>query len=209
MRASSSPARPPHSLGISHAVARLTAVRSTVLVACSSVLREQGFHEQYENALPRGLPQDHYDVLLHAIAGTWVSVDLARTHYATCDMLDIRPDQALEFGRIAGRRLLGVVLGTMVRATAAAGGTPWTLLEYASHVYKRVYQGGGISIAPTGPKDARMSLHGVPFVASSYYRRALPGVVSSLLEPVCHRVVCRALGPGPTPDSFLFRAQWV
>ena len=182
----------------------LTGVRSTLLLASVESLRDEGYFEAYDASLGPAARRE----VLQAVAGAWVSVEAAQEHYAACDGLGLAASVQAALGGRTFRRMKGTLLGTAVRAAAGAGVTPWTIMGMVDRFWARAYQGSGIGVLRTGPKDAEVEMAGTPLVTSAYYRNAFRGLVVGLFELVTTRCIVAELPAGATPTARRFRAQW-
>lgn len=179
------------------------AIRSTVIVGSYGVLRERGLFDAYAAALP---PKAH-DVLVHTVAGAWIPLDLALTHYAACDSLGLPPDTIAQLGRGVFDRIRGTLLGTTVRMAREAGVTPWTVLPHLQRFWDRAYQGGGLSVVKMGPKEARGEVVQARLCESLYFRHALRGLLGGVLELFCQKAYVSALST-QAPASVAYQMQW-
>jgi hypothetical protein len=181
----------------------MTHARSTILIGSLAAI--QASHgERYAAALS---PKAR-EVLLHLVAGTWVPVDLALEHYRACETLGLPLDEQLANGRETFARAGATIFGTMTRMAREVGVTPWTLLPHMQRFWDRGYDGGGISVIKTGPKDCRVEATAIPLFRSPYYRVAVRGVVWSVFE-LFSRKVFVSERKSRSPDAIVLHAQWV
>src|SRR5207237_7719063 len=85
--------------------------RSTVLLGSLAVVRETGKLEAYKAQVPG----PHRDILMNMVAGAWVPMDIAFSHYEACDSLGWSIDQQVANGRSTFDRTAGTLLGPMDR----------------------------------------------------------------------------------------------
>lgn len=168
-----------------------------------AVVRGSGRFDEYVAQLSPEMREP----LLEAVAGTWIPMNVALAHYVACDALAFSTEQAVANGRATFDRTSGTLLGTMIRMAREAGVTPWTVFPHFQRFWERGYDGGGVSVVKTGPKEARIELVQVPLLASRYYRGALRGLVTAVVELFCRRAFL-AERAGPTHSGIALRAQW-
>ena len=129
-------------------------------------------------------------------------------HYAACDALALTREQQVANGRAVFEKTRGTLLGTIVRMAKEAGVTPWTIFPYFQRFWERGYDGGGVTIVKSGPKEVRIELTQFPLFESPYYRNALRGLLTGVFELFCTKayiVDC----PGTRPRwTMAVRVQW-
>jgi Protein of unknown function (DUF2378) len=179
------------------------AIRSTVIVGSFAVLRENALFDAYTAALP----PDARELLVNVVVGAWIPLDLALNHYAACDSLDLPADTIAQMGRGVFDRIRGTLLGTTVRMAKEAGVTPWTVLPHLQRFWDRAYQGGGIRVTKTGPKEARGEVVQARISESNYFRHALRGLLAGVLELFCRRAFVSIL-PIVGSGSVTYKMQW-
>jgi hypothetical protein len=180
-------------------------VRSTLLMGTMTALKNGGHFDTW----CRELPPAHRDVLLRAVAGTWIPAETAMAHYRACDSLGLSADVEAQLGGATFDRVRGTLLGTMLRMANGAGVTPWTLLSQIQRFWDRAYDGAGIQVARTGPKDAEVELAHNPFADTHYHRNALRGVFRAVLRLFCREAYVQERKGYRAPGTFSVRAQWV
>ena len=181
-------------------------IRSTVVVSGIAVLRSRSLFEAYEARLESAMR----DVLVSAVAGTWLPVDAGMQHFAALDALDLGADVSYEIGAASGKRFGSTVWGTLVRVAMAAGGAnPWVVLSAYDRMFGRGFRGGGFAVWQLGPKEAAVELQGVPFCRYAYFRDAFRGAHSSLLELFSSTVYVREVPDTARPSGFTVRISWV
>jgi len=178
--------------------------KSTVLQSSVAAVRMSTRFDAYM----RHLPPAHQQVLLHAVAGTWIPIDVAHAHYEACDAAGFTADEAFANGRRTFDQAGQVVFGTVLKMAKAAGVTPWTTLEQLQRFCARGYDGGGVQVHRLGPKEARIQVVKVRLMESPYYRGALRGVFASAMELFCTKVYLTEK-PGARPfGTITMRQQW-
>jgi hypothetical protein len=182
----------------------VTKVRSTFVIGSIDTMRAAGQYDAYA----RLLADADRETLLNAVPATWLPVSVATTHYAACDRLGIPAAEASRRGRAALERLGGLVYGTAVGMAKQAGATPWTVLPALQRFWNRAYDGGGIAVYRSGPKDARIDLVSCALCQVPYYRHALGGLLEGLTALFCTKLYLREMTQPRGADSVSFRAQW-
>jgi hypothetical protein len=191
---------------ILHPPARTVApqhARSTVVVGSIGVLRAQGLVDRYVSELQ----PEHREILLGAVAGMWLPIDVTLAHYRACDALGLPPDQQFTNGRATFDKAGGSLLGTMIRMAKEAGVTPWTIYPHFQRFWERAYDGGGVSVVKLGPKEARIHVDRFTLLESPYYRHALRGLVTAVVELFCSKAYLTERG-ARAPHAITWRAQW-
>lgn len=170
-----------------------------------AAIKAAGYGEAYEALLPREM----HDTIVNTVAGMWLPVDVARAHYRACDGLNLSADAAAQLGRGTFARTKGLLLGAAVGLAKGVGVTPWTMVPHFQRFWLRGYDGGGVKVTKTGPKEFLMLITNFSLFESKYYRAALRGLTGSLLELVCQKAYVVERPVSAPESSILFRAQWV
>lgn len=180
-------------------------VRSTLVLGTLSALRDAGYLADYCAALP----VDHREPLVNAVAGTWIPVEAAMSHYRACDSLGLLPDVEAQLGAATFERVRGTLLGTMARVAHGAGVTPWTLLGQLQRFWDRAYDGAGLQVTKLGPKEAVVDLVQCPFADTHYHRNALRGLLRSVVRVFCTQAYVHERRGPRAPGTYALRVQWV
>ncbi len=168
-------------------------------------VRDAGYDEAYREALPR----QHHAMIFHAVAGTWIPIEVAVAHYTACGMLGISHDRQLALGRVAGEQIQATILGTIVRMARESGVTPWTVLAQLQRFWSRAFDGGGLQITKMGPKDARIEIHRAPHADCPYWRAAFCGLAMGVVELFARKAYLQEIPERARPPGYAaFRAQW-
>jgi hypothetical protein len=178
--------------------------RSTLLIGSIDAVKTTDRWPRYLAALPAR----HHDILLQAVAGTWIPLEASLAHYATCDTLDFTQDEQVQNGRVTFDRSGATVFGTIIKMAKGAGVTPWTLISSFQRFWDRGYDGGGIAVYKLGPKEARIETVNIGLLESRYYKNALRGVVMGAMEKFCTKAYVTELPGKRGPHAALFRVQW-
>jgi hypothetical protein len=180
-------------------------VRSTLLMGAMASLKSAGHFEAYCKAVAPA----HRDVLLRAVAGTWIPGDTAMAHYVACDSLELSADVEAKLGGATFDRVRGTLLGTMLQLANGVGVTPWTLLGQIQRFWDRAYDGAGIQVRRLGPKDAHVDVVQCPFAETHYHRNALRGLFRAVVHLFCQQAYVQERKGYRAPGTMAFRAQWV
>jgi hypothetical protein len=178
--------------------------RSTVLLGSIASIRDLGRYDEYASLLPPSTRE----VLLGAVAGAWIPIDIALSHYRACEALNLAPEQQVANGRQTFDKTRGTLMGTLVRMAKAGGMTPWTVYPHFQRFWLRGYDGGGIRVTRIGPKEARLELVAFPLNDSRYYRHALRGLVMAITELFCTKSYMIEKTTGRAPGTVSYRLQW-
>lgn len=185
----------------------VTHVRGTLLVSSLQVLKEAGRYERYL----RELPEQWHEPVLFAIALSWVPVEVAIAHYAACDALALSDRELGTIGELVAGRLAETFLGSILQAARGAGvDAPWIALRAQPRIWDRIYQGGGVKVWRTGPKDAKAEFYGLPLTQFHYFRIAYCGYYRGLANLFVRSAYVKATrAEEPKPDTFAIAASWV
>jgi hypothetical protein len=179
-------------------------VRSTVLLGSVKAVRATGQFAAYERSLLR----EHKDTVLHAVAGTWIPVEVAAAHYDACDAAGFSEGAAFANGRHTFESAGNVIFGNVLTRAKSSGVTPWALLEQFPRFWERSYDGGAVGVNRVGPKEARVHILRSLLLESAYYRSALRGVVASAIDLLSVRAYV-VEKPGLRPSGTVtLRVQW-
>jgi len=179
-------------------------IRSTVIISSRAALEAEGRFAAYEShlaAAPR-------ETLRSAIAGTWLTFDVAVAHYSACEALALATSDQAYMGRKTGTRVNGTLLGTIARLARSAGVTPWTLIDQLPRFWSRGFDGGEIQPERLGPKEARITILEQPLMRFEYFRHGLAGTAESQLTPFCSRAYVRVERFNAQTMATSYRYQW-
>jgi hypothetical protein len=167
-------------------------------------LRQAGHFDGYAAAIP----EEHRDQLLQAVAGTWVPIDIAQSHYRACESLALSSETEVELGKSVFDRTGDTMFGTVIRLAKSTGATPWTLLPQLQRFWERGYDGGGIRVAKLGPKEVRIEVVQCALADSRYFRNAVRGLFGAVVQLFCSRVHVHEVSGQRLAGTFTVRAQW-
>lgn len=160
-----------------------TEVRSTLLCASLQSLRARGLFDAYLSHLS---PEQQVEV--HALtAGLWLPVERAVTHYEACDRLPLTREDRLELGGDVAHRIQQSLLSVIARLARESGVTPWLVLANAEKLRRHTWQGGGIRITKTAPKDARVEWTAQPCARFAHFRDGFAGILRALCDLYARR----------------------
>jgi hypothetical protein len=192
-------------LAFPHPLAPVRNVRSTLMLGGMASLEAAGFLDAYVAVAP----PEVRTTIQSSIAGMWIPIETAVAHYLACDKIGVSSDSAAKLGGGTFARTKGLLLGTAIGIAKTAGVTPWSLLPHLQRFWYRGVDGGGVRALKLGPKEAQIDFIGCPLFASRYFRGALRGLSTNLLELVCRKAYLHELRVDDTATAISFRVQWV
>jgi hypothetical protein len=179
-------------------------VRSTLLLGSLGAIEQAGYRDRWSSLVRAEVR----DALQYAVPGVWMSVEVALAHYSACDGLGLSDDAAAQLGASTFSRVKGTLLGTMLRMAQGTGVTPWTVLPHLQRFWNRAYDGAGIRVVKTGPKDAQIDLIQCALADVGYYRLALAGLLHSVIELFAARGYVRERRGRRPPGTLSLHVQW-
>jgi hypothetical protein len=186
------------------AVPMASSFRSTWLTTSLRALRERGHYERYLTYLPA----EYHEAVESSVAGVWLPVKVAVSHYEACGKLDLSIQEQLDIGAEVTKRIHGTVLGTLVRLATGAGATPWTVYSNLHRLWDRIWVGGGVGVFQLGPKEARIEVIAWPCSRVSYCRVAMRGVIHGVTDLFCQKAYVHEIPKLCTPTTLGFKVQW-
>jgi hypothetical protein len=178
--------------------------RSTILLGSIASVRAAGRYDEYAARLAA----TDRELLVGAVAGSWIPIDVAFSHYQACDALGFPVDQQVANGRATFDKTRGTLLGTLVRMAKAGGMTPWSVFPRCQRYWERGYDGGGVRVTKVGPKEARLDLVAFRLADSPYFRNALRGLVTGLTELFSTKAYVTERPGAHVAGSTSLRLQW-
>jgi hypothetical protein len=145
-----------------------TRIRSTLLAASVQGMREMGWESRYYQALPSSR---HLEMRMMT-AGSWVPIEVGAAHYTACSQMGLSDAEVDAIGENVSKRTQRSFVGTLGRAAAGVGATPWTLVGQVHRIYARMIEGGDHCVYRVGPKEALLVNVGNPLVDIPYFRTA-------------------------------------
>jgi hypothetical protein len=182
-----------------------THFRSTWLSSSLNALRDRSHFDRYLELLPA----EAKPVILETVAGVWLPIDVAMTHYRTCEALDLSRREAWEIGMEVTRKVHGTSLALAFRLAKQAGVTPWTILAQLPKLWERIWRGGGLAVYQRGPKEAVLEVIQWAPAGIPYVRHTIPAVVHGIVEIFCRKAYVSEVPAMMTPSALGLRLQWV
>lgn len=178
------------------------------MLASLKLLKETGHYPTYEAALP----PEQRDPIVYVLAASWVPIELLATHFATVDALDLSDAQLSRIGETTGAQILDSLFGAMVRTARQAGADagPWIGLRQVDRIWERIFQGGGVAVTQTGPKDAIVEVLGLPIAGSRFFRVSHSAFIRGAMMLVAKTCFVKPVATRkPNPESFAVSLSWV
>lgn len=184
-----------------------THARGTLISGSQQNLRELGVYEQYLELLPRSAREK----LTCVLAASWIPIELALTHYQTCEALQLETEQVRRVGELTAARMVKTFAGAAMRVVRSAGADSyWLLLKNNDRFYDRLYQGGGVTLLQTGPKDLVLENHGQPLAACRFWRTAYLAYMEAFGRAFAKVSFVKLVHPRiPGPHSIAVAGSWV
>lgn len=179
-----------------------------MLIASLRLLKDSGHYPTYETMLPR----EHRDAMVGALAASWLPIELWKIHFDVVDGLNLTDVQLSRMGAMVGARILDNLFGTLVRTARQAGAEAgiWLGFAQADRIWTRIFQGGGVAVIQTGPKDAIVEVSGLPVVGSRFFRVAFSAFVRGAMMLVAKSCFVKPVAARrPQPDSLAVSVSWV
>ncbi|MDB4990576.1 MAG: hypothetical protein JWN04_5754 [Myxococcaceae bacterium] len=184
-----------------------THIRGTMLVSSLENLRELGLYERY-SAL---LSTEHREAITYCIAASWVPMGIALAHYQTVEEMGLDDSQRTRLAELMADRVAATFLSAVLRATRSAGIASFVpALKHNNRLYDRMYQGGGVRVIQTGPKDIVWETLGVPLVQCRYWRTAFASYLGAIVRMFTKTAFVKQVHPlEPHPFTIAFAVSWV
>jgi hypothetical protein len=185
----------------------VTHMRGIVLVKSIENLRLAGLEERYL----RELEPDLHEPMRFLIAASWVPIDLAMAHYAACDRMRLDDRATEELGSLMANSMGGTLFNSLLRTTRNAGiESLWSVLKQNDRLWDRMYQGGGVTVIKTGPKDLVLENHGISLATSRHFRAAYRAYWIGLGRLLARVAYVKLIAPRePHPHRIAFAGSWV
>ena len=151
----------------------VTAIRGSLIVSSLETLRELDLFERYLGCLPA----DQHDAVLYILASSWVPIELAMTHYAACEAMQLSEAELEAIGRHVSKRIMGTFLATLVKSAHALIAPDRVPLRQYPKLWQRLLRGGGCAVSVLGLKDARIESRGIPMFRFRYFRVGYTGLI--------------------------------
>jgi hypothetical protein len=183
----------------------ITRVKGQWLASSIRTVREAGHIDRYVQKIDASV----YDVVRSAGVNDWIPASIAVAHYEALDRLELPPSEILSMGASAVRHGHGKPIGVIIKLTPLAGVTPFTLIALSGRLWRRIFDGGGITAFKLGPKEARIDYIGLPFAHIAYARIALRGTITGSLGMLGNKVYVREHAALSTAGTVSVRVSWV
>jgi hypothetical protein len=185
-------------------VTLVTSVRSTLLQASLESLRIRNLLDRYAALLPG----PYHEPIMRTLAPTWLPLETAIAHYRACEELGLLDHEQIDIGGDVGRRVQRSTLSTLVRASKAAGVTPWLGLSSIDRLWFRLMQGGGVSVTKLGPKDARIVIESVPLAQFGYFKNGFRGLILAAAELFANKVYVHTVHTHCSSTRLTYKMAW-
>lgn len=182
----------------------VTEVRSTLLTASLQGMRVMGWEARYFAALAAPL----HDRVRGLVAGSWLPVAEAESHYRACDAMALSKDEVRKLGEAVSERTQQTFVGTIVRTAGGAGATPWHLYANAHRVWDRMIRGADQCVYRLGPKEALVELVGCSLLSIPYFRSAVGAYYRAAATGLSRAVFVHDEPKLASPTSVGIRVSW-
>jgi hypothetical protein len=186
-----------------NSVPLVSRVRSTLVSSSVRVVIENGRLDEYKEHLPLQL----HPAIFDAIAGSWIDIDVALSHYRAVDALQLPASDQVSMGESVGRTVRNYLIGTGGQSAPAEGATPWDILQHTQRTWDRLYVGGDVSIEETGPKQFVRTMYGLPLCEVPYFRHASRGIMRTVISRWCTK--CEVSEVAWTPTTLEWQVSWM
>jgi hypothetical protein len=187
-------------------VTRVSAVRSTLLQGSLQGLKEFGLYERWSSLIA---PADR-DLIVDAIAPTWLPVEVALAHYEACGRMEVDDAQQAQIGAAVGARVQGTLLATAGKLARNVGVTPDVAARCFAPLWSRLFQGGSLQIEHAGPKDLTLEFRQSVLPRCAYFRGTLCGNVRSSAQLLGVKVAyCKQVSYDRGKDRLMVKLSWV
>lgn len=149
-----------------------THVRSTLLQQSLRGVRNRGQFQRWESYVDPAYRQ----LILDAIAPSWLAIDVGLAHYQACDQLGLEDTALEQIGEGVGEHLQSTLLSVAARIARATSLSQELINQCFLKLWPRLFQGGQLDIAYQG-KTATIHIRGAVVSQSRYFRGTLLGNV--------------------------------
>lgn len=185
---------------------QVTDIRGIVIQGRLKQLRANGHFEDY---LAR-LAGAHRDEVLHALAASWVPIEVSLAHFDALDAMPLSDAQITRMAEPMGAGIFENLFASMVRVARSSGAEAgiWLGLKQADRVFSRMYNGGSVKVTQVGPKDAVIELDGLSFASSRCFRLSHCAFLRGIFSFSTKACVCKPM-PQPKSDRLSVTLSWV
>ncbi len=147
----------------------VTAVKNVLIQTSLGQIQNAGFYERYSKLIePQVLEQ-----LLSSVGPGWVPIELADSHYAACDRLNLSIAELKMLGSGVGDRLQKATLVSAAKKDRQTSVDVWAELGSLHRMWDRQYQGGSVQVMQVGPQEMLIELRGFVITRHTYFRNAM------------------------------------
>ena len=152
-----------------------THVRSTLLQQSLRAVRKRGYFQRWETYVD----PTYRDVIVNAIAPSWVDIDVGLAHYMACDRFDLDDETLAQIGEGVGGQLQTTLVAAAARMAMASGLVSQDMISQCFYkLWPRLFQGGSLNITYQG-KTVTIEMRGAVLSQSRYFRGTVVGNVRS------------------------------
>ena len=179
-------------------------VRSILLTSSLQMMKQRGHFERYLEVVSPA----YRDQIVYAVAPSWVPIRVAEAHYQAWEALELSEGEIEQLASGVSHRIRDTFLGVVIRSSRGVGATPWVLLNYASRLWSRVFQGGSVRLTQRGPKEVLLEASGLTMFDGRAFPIAYRTVVASGLGLFARTLYARAQ-PTKKRQSITLLISWV
>ncbi|HTV18235.1 MAG TPA: hypothetical protein VMG12_06180 [Polyangiaceae bacterium] len=183
----------------------VTRVRTTLILSSRRALTERGLFERYCERLS---PADRTS-LENIIAGRWVSIDAALSHYRAVDALALPTSEQVALGGAVGEQIQSTLMATLLRMAQGLGLTPWTSVNQYARIWDRLFIGGDLLVEKLGEREAAVTMYNLSLLEVPYFRVALRGLQEAGLSAIYSWKRIHVVEVGVMGLSVKYRLTWV
>lgn len=183
----------------------VTDIRGVLVQAGLKQARELGCFDEYLARLPQAL----HEPIVHALASSWVPVELYAAHLEAIDAMSLSDTQIARLSEPVGAGILQSLFASFVRAARDNGvGGVWFGVRQADRVFARIHQGGACRVTQVGPKDIVIDVSGLNFAHTRCFRIAHCAFLRGVFSFSTKAVVCKPQHE-PRHDRLAVLVSWV
>jgi hypothetical protein len=184
------------------AIPRATAFRSTWVVSSLAGLRLHGYFDRYREGLA-----EYESEILSCVAGSWLTIKVARAHYEACQSLGLRQEDVLEMAAGEAGSVRRTWHASMIGMAQREDATPWTVLSTLHKVWLRGADGGAVAVWRCGERQARVEYVGCELFDIAYFRHAVRAVLFIFAQHVCGGLQVTASAQ-QEPGQVCYQLRW-
>lgn len=146
----------------------VTAVKNVLVQASLAQIQTAGFYERYSKLIESQVLEQ----LLSSVGPGWVPIELADSHYAACDRLNLNTAELKVLGSGVGDRLQKTTL-VSTKKDRQTSVDVWAELGSLHRMWDRQYQGGSVQVTQAGDQEMLIELRGFVLTRHLYFRNAM------------------------------------